>query len=103
MLFYRTLLMNPHWLKTYTGTVAVTSIGMFVHGGGWGIPFTPLHTLTLTVGNISEKPALIKGNVMLREYLSVTISVDHLIVDGAPIACFAQQFKELIEVAYGLK
>jgi pyruvate/2-oxoglutarate dehydrogenase complex dihydrolipoamide acyltransferase (E2) component len=35
----------------------------------------------------------------MREYLNVTISFDHDIVDGAPAARFTQRLKELIEAA----
>jgi pyruvate/2-oxoglutarate dehydrogenase complex dihydrolipoamide acyltransferase (E2) component len=101
-LFYRLLLMNPHWLKKYAGTVVVTAVGMFAQGGGWGLGFAPFHTLTVTVGGIAEKPALVDGQLVNREYLCVTLSIDHLIVDGAPAARFAQSFKELVESAYGL-
>ena len=102
-LFYRALLLNPHWLKRYAGTVVVTAVGMFVHGTGWGIGFAPFHTLTLTVGSITKKPILIDGKLVLHEYLCVTISVDHVIADGAPGARFAQRFMELVESGYGLR
>jgi len=32
----------------------------------------------------------------------MTISVDHDIIDGAPLARFTQRLKELIENGYGL-
>lgn len=100
--FYYTLLKNPHWLKKQAGTVIVTSVGMFGHGGGWGFGFLPMHTLGLTVGGIAEKPALTDGQIALREYLCVTISIDHDIVDGAQAARFAERFRELVESGYGL-
>ncbi len=101
-LFYRALLMNPHWLKQYAGTVVVTAVGMFAKGGGWGWGFAPFHTLTLTIGGIGEKPALINGQLVNREYVCITLSIDHMIVDGAPAARFAQCLKELVESGYGL-
>jgi hypothetical protein len=101
-LFYRTLLMNPHWVKKYTGTVVITAVGMFGKGGGWGLFTTPFHTLQVTVGGIAEKPALVDGQLVLREYLCLTLTIDHLVVDGAPAARFTQCFKELVESGYGL-
>jgi hypothetical protein len=98
----RMLFKNPHWIKTYYGTVMVTSIGMFGDGGGWGIPFSN-HTLQLTLGGIAQKPGVVKHRIEVREYLSVTISVDHDIVDGAPAARFTQRLKELVESGYGLE
>jgi pyruvate/2-oxoglutarate dehydrogenase complex dihydrolipoamide acyltransferase (E2) component len=42
------------------------------------------------------------GRIEIREYLHLTISVDHDIVDSAPAARFAQQLKERIERSDGL-
>jgi pyruvate/2-oxoglutarate dehydrogenase complex dihydrolipoamide acyltransferase (E2) component len=100
--FFWALRQNPHWLKQYAGTVIITAVGMFGQGGGWGLGFLPLHTLGLTLGGIAEKPAWIDGQITPREYLSITLSFDHDIVDGAPAARFAQSLKELIESGYGL-
>jgi len=96
------LFKNPHLVKAYYGTVLVTSIGMFGTGGGWGIP-VPNHTLQLTLGGIAQKPGIVAGRIEAREYLSVTVSIDHDIVDGAPAARFTQRLKELVESAYGLE
>lgn len=101
-LFYWALRQNPHWFKRQAGTVIITSVGMFGQGGGWGLGFLPMHTLGLTLGGIAERPALIDGQLVNREYLSITVSADHDIVDGAPAARFAQSLKELVESGYGL-
>ena len=100
-LFLWVLFKNPQRIKEYYGTVLLTSIGMFGAGGGWGIP-VPNHTLQLTLGGIAEKPGVVDGRIEIREYLSVTISFDHDIIDGAPAARFTQRLKELIESGYGL-
>jgi pyruvate/2-oxoglutarate dehydrogenase complex dihydrolipoamide acyltransferase (E2) component len=90
---------NPHWIKRLEGTVVVTSVGMFGKGGGWGIGFLPTHTMGLTVGGISQKPGVHNGQVEVREYLNITLSFDHDIVDGAPAARFTQKLIDLIELA----
>jgi pyruvate/2-oxoglutarate dehydrogenase complex dihydrolipoamide acyltransferase (E2) component len=100
-LFLGMLFKNPHWLKEMNGTVSLTAVGMFGSGGGWGIPVTN-HTLQVTLGGIAEKPVAVEGHVEIRECLSVTISFDHDVVDGAPAARFIGRLKELIEGAYGL-
>ena len=100
-LFLGVLFKNPHWLKEMNGTVSLTSVGMFGSGIGWGIPVTN-HTLQVTLGGIAGKPGLVAGRIETREYMSVTVSFDHDIVDGAPAARFIQRFKELIESSYGL-
>jgi pyruvate/2-oxoglutarate dehydrogenase complex dihydrolipoamide acyltransferase (E2) component len=96
-LFFRTLRRQPHWLKRVAGTTLVTSVGMFGMGAGWAVGIVPLHTLCLTIGGITRKPGLVEGRVEPREYLAVTASVDHDIVDGAPAARFARGLRELIE------
>lgn len=93
---------NPHWMKQYGGTVIVSAIGMFGHGGGWGVNIVPMHTLGVLVGGITQKPGIVDGNIEIREYLDLTISVDHDVVDGAPAARFTRGLIELIENGYGL-
>ena len=55
-----------------------------------------------TVGGIAEKPGVVNGAIAIRDYLSLTISFDHDIVDGAPAARFTERLKDLIESGYGL-
>jgi pyruvate/2-oxoglutarate dehydrogenase complex dihydrolipoamide acyltransferase (E2) component len=98
-IFYRVLLNNPHRFKRYAGTAIVTAVGMFGRGGGWGIGFLPMHTLGLTVGGIVTRPAFVGDAVSAREYLPVTISFDHDVVDGAPAARFVDHFRRLMEEA----
>ena len=91
---------NPHLRKKMAGTVSITSIGMFGKKLGWGIPII-YHTLVITVGGIGEKPVLINEKIENHEFLSITVSFDHDIVDGAPAARFVSRFTELIESVYG--
>jgi pyruvate/2-oxoglutarate dehydrogenase complex dihydrolipoamide acyltransferase (E2) component len=94
---------NPHLLKRFVGTVTLTAIGMFGQGAGWGIPFRNAnHPLTITLGGIGEKAGIVDGQIAIREYLCMTLSFDHSIVDGAPAARFTGRLKELIESGYGL-
>ena len=75
---------------------------MFGQGSGWGFGFLPMHTLGLTVGGIASKPGVSEGRIEIREYLNLTITFDHDIVDGAPAARFAQRLTELLESGYGV-
>lgn len=100
-LFLWALFKNPNLLKDYYGTVLVSSLGMFGTGSGWGIP-VPNHSLQLTLGGIGEKPGVVNHQVEVREYLSVTISFDHDVIDGAPAARFVDRLKDLVESGYGL-
>ncbi|GAA0545687.1 2-oxo acid dehydrogenase subunit E2 [Halorubrum ejinorense] len=95
----------PQWFPTrwkhIAGSVAVTSIGMFGTGNGWAISPTN-YTLQLTVGGIGTKPRLIDGELCSREFLSLTATFDHDVVDGAPATRFVQRLCEHIEASHGL-
>ena len=99
--FYWISARSPHREKQFAGTVLMTAVGIFGEGGGWGIPLVS-HTLNVTLGGIAEKPGVVDGRIEIREYLSLTVSFDHDIIDGAPAARFAERFKDLIESGYGL-
>jgi pyruvate/2-oxoglutarate dehydrogenase complex dihydrolipoamide acyltransferase (E2) component len=92
---------SPQVWKKYVGTVGITAVGMFGKGAGWGIP-PALPTLMMTVGGIGGKPGVVEGQVVMRDYLCLTISFDHDIIDGAPAARFTERLKELIESGSGL-
>jgi len=94
-------LRSPQVWRRTRGTVGITAVGMFGKGAGWGIPL-PSHSLWITVGGIGEKQMVVEGHITTREYLSLTISFDHDVIDGAPAARFTQRLKELIESGYGL-
>jgi pyruvate/2-oxoglutarate dehydrogenase complex dihydrolipoamide acyltransferase (E2) component len=92
---------SPRIQKKYGGTVGVTSVGMFGKGASWGIPINE-HTLDLTLGGIVEKPGVVDGQIAIREYLCITLSFDHDLIDGAPATRFSRRLKELIENGFGL-
>jgi len=98
----RAMFRKPAWLKELNGTVSLSSVGMFGQGGGWGVPVSNA-TLQITLGGIVKRPALIEGKLTERQYLCVTISVNHDLVDGAPAARFAQTLKEIVESGEVLK
>ncbi len=92
----------PQMWKKSVGTVGITAVGMFGNGAGWGIPPATPTPLMMAVGGIGEKPGVVDGHIAIRDYLSLTISFDHEIIDGAPAARFTERLKELIESGYGL-
>jgi pyruvate/2-oxoglutarate dehydrogenase complex dihydrolipoamide acyltransferase (E2) component len=86
-----------------SGTVFITAVGMFGKGhSGWGITTTP-HSLSLVAGGTAWKPAVVEGRIEPREMLSLTVMLDHDVVDGAPAARFVRRLVELIESAAGLE
>jgi 2-oxoacid dehydrogenases acyltransferase (catalytic domain) len=86
---------NPYWFKELAGTAGVSSIGMYTSGAAVGIPITPM-TLTLTIGSIEKKLVLQDGQVVERDVIHLNLSVDHDIIDGAPLMRFADRFKKVL-------
>jgi len=91
----------PNRQRELAGTIGITAVGMFGAGGGWGIAFQ-LHTLSIVIGGITVRPALCEGQLVEREWLQLTVSVDHDIVDGAPTARFVTKLRGLLMSAEGL-
>jgi pyruvate/2-oxoglutarate dehydrogenase complex dihydrolipoamide acyltransferase (E2) component len=100
-LFYWAVMRVPQWFRTYSSSVMVTAVGMFGRRGFWAITM-PNFTLTVAVGGITEKPGVVEGRIEVREYLHLTVSIDHDIVDGAPAARFGRTFVDLLEQGHGL-
>lgn len=101
-LAYGFITRSPRLFKKQVGTVMVTAVGMFGQGGGWGITPGSFYTTSILLGGIAQKPAVVDGQIVVRDFLSLTIGLDHDIIDGAPGARFVNRFKALIESAYGL-
>ena len=70
---------------------------------GWAIPLSGATASTIVVGGINKKPGVVNNKIEIREYLHLTITVDHDIVDGGPLARFVDRLIELIENNYGLE
>jgi pyruvate dehydrogenase E2 component (dihydrolipoamide acetyltransferase) len=82
-------------------TFTVTSLGPFGIDG-----FTPIinppEAAILGVGRIVEKPAAYHGAIALRHRLTLSLTHDHRLVDGAPAATFLQTIVEMLELPYFL-
>jgi len=80
--------------------IGVASVGMF--GVGWGIPVSTL-TLMATIGGVSVRTVLTRGHCFNHEFLPLTLSFDHTLMEGAPAARFATALRDLLESAVALK
>ncbi len=80
------------------GTFTITNLGSYDVDG-----FTPVINLPeaaiLGVGRIALKPVVKEGQVAMRNMLTLSLTFDHRLVDGAPAAKFLQYIKQLIEEA----
>jgi hypothetical protein len=98
---WRWAVSDPYRRKQLTGTVALSAVGMFGSGMGWGI--APMaHTLSLVVGGMATRPRLVGSLVEPRDILCLTLIMDHDVIDGAPAARFSARLTQLIESAHQL-
>jgi pyruvate dehydrogenase E2 component (dihydrolipoamide acetyltransferase) len=77
-------------------TFTVTNLGMF------GIDaFTPIINLpqcaVLGIGRIVRAPAVVGDRIMPRDMLTLSLTFDHRVVDGAPAARFLDNLRQSIE------
>jgi pyruvate dehydrogenase E2 component (dihydrolipoamide acetyltransferase) len=74
--------------------------------GGFGIEaFTPIinppETAILGIGAIiREAVPLTNGHVTSREQMTLSLTFDHRVIDGAPAARFLQSLRQLIETPF---
>lgn len=90
---------NIRLAKRY-GKVAVTAVGMFSREPVWFIPHGS-GTVLITVGSIEKRMVFTGERHEEREFLCLTGSFDHDIVDGAPAARFMNQFLETLKRGLG--
>jgi len=81
------------------GTFTITNLGAY------GIDaFTPIINLPecaiLGVGRIAPRPAVVDGQLAVRQRLWLSLTFDHRLVDGAPAARFLQRIAQLVEEPY---
>ncbi len=91
---------NIRLAKRY-GKIAVTAVGMFSREPVWFIPHGS-GTVLITVGSIEKRMVFTGEKHEEREFLCLTGSFDHDIVDGAPAARFMNQFLETLKSGMGL-
>lgn len=99
---WRRILSSPSTTKKTMGTVMITSLGMIGKINGWILPKS-VHPLAFAIGSIVKKPGVIHSNIEVREYLYITISVDHDVIDGAPAVRILSKLTKFIESGYGIK
>lgn len=84
-------------VRSGTGTVAVSSVGMMVGGSGFALGVMTMTSLQVMVGGATERPWVVGGEVQVRRILDLTAQVDHRVVDGAPAARFGATLRRLLE------
>lgn len=93
---------NGIFKKEHLGTIGVTAIGMKGKFPGYVIGMGgPIATL-IAIGGVIKKPGVVDGKILVRDFLHVTIHIDHDVVDGGPLARFTNRLVELLENGFGL-
>jgi len=98
---WKCIIKNPLLTKQNMGTVMITSIGMIGKINGWVIPVS-VHPLCFAIGSVVKKPGVVNEKIEVREYLYITVLVDHDVIDGAPAVRALAKFTKLVESGYGL-
>lgn len=101
-LIWKSIIRNPFLTKQNMGTVIITSVGMMGKINGWVIPVS-VHPLAFAIGSIIKKPGVIDDRIEIREYIYITVSVDHDVIDGAPAVRALSKLTRLVEKGYGLE
>lgn len=84
------------------GTFTITNLGTYDIDA-----FTPIvnppEIAILGVGRIVEKVVIVEGKIAQRSMITLSLSFDHRLVDGAPAAAFLQSIKRHLEQPAGLE
>jgi 2-oxoisovalerate dehydrogenase E2 component (dihydrolipoyl transacylase) len=77
-------------------TITVTNIGGFGVESGTPIINRPECAIVAT-GQIAERPWVVDGQLAVRSVMTISVSFDHRIVDGAEAARFLTTLRDLLE------
>ena len=78
------------------GTFTISNLGMFGVEQFIAV-LNPPQAAILAVGATEDRPVALNGEVVVRPMMTVTLTVDHRAVDGAPAAEFLGSVKALLE------
>jgi pyruvate dehydrogenase E2 component (dihydrolipoamide acetyltransferase) len=78
------------------GTFTISNLGMFGIDHFTAV-INPPEAAILAVGATSPEPVARDGQVVVRQTMKLTLSIDHRALDGATAARFLQQLKAILE------
>lgn len=84
------------------GTFTVSNLGMYGIDGGFPIPRSPEGAILL-VGAAKLKPAVVDGEIAIRQLARFNLTFDHRFIDGAAAAAFLKDLNDLIETPENLE
>jgi len=78
------------------GTFSITNFGAI--GGEYATPIINYpEAAILGLGAIKEKPRVVDGEIVPRKVMTISLSIDHRVIDGAEAAGFTNVIKEYLE------
>jgi pyruvate dehydrogenase E2 component (dihydrolipoamide acetyltransferase) len=84
------------------GSVMVTNVGMF----GLPVALAPLvpfarTPVMITVGEIGDTPVAVEGRAVVRPVMTLGVTLDHRVLDGAQGGQLARAFRAVLEDPWG--
>ncbi|MGO1368368.1 MAG: dihydrolipoamide acetyltransferase family protein [Senegalia sp. (in: firmicutes)] len=78
------------------GTFSITNYGAV--GSSYGVPVIKYpEAAIIGIGRITKKPVVIDGEIVIRDLVPISLSIDHRIVDGADAGRFLNKVKEFLQ------
>ncbi len=93
---------NAFFRKKYMGTIGVTAIGMKGRFPGWVVPLGGTISALIVLAGVKKKPGVIDDKIVIRDYLHLTLTTNHDLIDGGPLVRFTDRLVSLIESGYGI-
>lgn len=82
--------------KLQDGTISITNFGAV--GTIAGIPvIKPPEVAIVGIGKITKKPVVFKDEIAIRDILTITLAIDHRVIDGADAGRFLNKLKEYLK------
>jgi pyruvate dehydrogenase E2 component (dihydrolipoamide acetyltransferase) len=79
------------------GTFTISNLGMFGVEAFVAV-LNPPQAAILAVGTTEDRAVVVEGEIAVRPTMTMTLTVDHRAVDGAPAADFLQTLKAMLEL-----
>lgn len=93
---------NVFLQKKTQGTVGLTSVGMFGSIRGWPLVLGP-YPVFFGIGGVELKPEYVDDHIEPREFLRMSVVIDHDVADGADAARFVSRISQLMQDGFGLE
>lgn len=82
--------------ETEGGTFTLSNFGSY--GGDFETPIlNPPQSALLGIGRIAEEPAVRDGQIVIRPMMSISMTFDHRLIDGAVAGRFRARLRDLLE------